>query len=69
MLINVRQGIRSTRARETLRYGVQSYNFSYEIIGNASISQALNYEISHFIELTLITVTAMVSFLCTPLFC
>ncbi len=30
----------------------RSYNFSHEIIGNASISQVMNYEISSFIELT-----------------
>ena len=65
---NVRQGIRSWELGvgnselgiRSWEFGVlaardatlRSYNFSPEIIGNASIFQVMNYENSSFIELT-----------------
>ncbi len=61
LFINVRQGIRQAiQAFEVsskdmpLISAARSYNFFHEIIGNASISQVMNYEISSFIELTLL---------------
>ncbi len=42
----------SPSATRTRKATQRSYNFSQEIIGNASIYQVMNYEISSFIELT-----------------